>query len=105
MLVLDTEDEDQEIMDEILNLEMQVDGIIEHMHIIIMIIMNCQDEIIKTSKETRPIVPLRNIVCGPGPIEPTVRHLESWAVSDNSVSEALNTYEANDIWVQHWQDP
>jgi hypothetical protein len=48
-------------------------------------------------------VPLRNIVRGP--IEPTVPQLELWAVSDNGASEALNMYEANDIWMQHDSDP
>ncbi len=40
-----------------------------------------------------------------GPIEPTITQLESWAVSDNGASEALNMYEANDIWMQHGSDP
>ncbi len=37
------------------------------------------DEIIRTNKQTGQIVPLRNIVRGP--IESTITHLESWAVS------------------------
>ncbi len=66
-------------------------------------IMTFPDEIIRTNKQTRQIVPLRNIVCGP--IKPTVLQLESWAVSDNGASEAFNMYEANDIWIQHGIDP
>jgi hypothetical protein len=42
-------------------------------------------------------------VCGL--IEPTIPHLESWAVSDNGPSEAFNMYEANDIWTEHGIDP
>jgi hypothetical protein len=66
---------------------------IEFMHNIN--IMFFPDMIIRTNKQTGQIVPLRNIVRGP--IEPTVTHLESWAVPDNGASEAINMYEANDI--------
>ncbi len=74
---------------------------IEFMHNIN--IMHFPDEIIRTNKQTRQIVLLRNIVRGP--IEPTITQLESWAVSDNGASEAYNMYEANDIWMQHGSDP
>ncbi len=60
---------------------------IEFMHNIN--IMTFPNEIIRTNKQTRQIVPLRNIVRGP--IEPTVPQLESWAVSDNGTSEAFNS--------------
>jgi hypothetical protein len=66
-------------------------------------IMTFPDEIIRTNKQSGQIVHLCNVVCGP--IEPTVPQLESWAVSDNGASEALNMYEANDIWTPHGLDP
>ncbi len=53
--------------------------------------------------QTGQSAPLRNIVCAS--IEPTVPQLESWVVSDNGASDAINLYAANDIWVQHWLDP
>ncbi len=59
---------------------------IEFMHNIN--IMTFPDEIIRTNKQTGQIVPLCNIVRGP--IEPTVPHLELWAVPDNGASEAFN---------------
>jgi hypothetical protein len=74
---------------------------IEFMHNIN--IMQFPDEIIRTHKQTGKIVHLRNIVRGP--IEPTVTQLESWAVSDGGASNAINLYEANDIWMQHGSDP
>jgi hypothetical protein len=64
--------------------------------------MSFPHEIIRTNKQTGQIVPLRYIVRGP--IEPTILHLEWWAVSDNGASEALNMYDANDIWMQHGID-
>jgi hypothetical protein len=69
--------------------------------------MQYPDEIIRTHKQTGKIVLLRNIVRGPmmTPIEPTVKQLELWAVSDNGASDAFNMYEANDIWMQHRSDP
>ncbi len=57
----------------------------------------------QVNKQTGQIVPLRNIVHGP--IKPTVPQLELWAVADNGASDALNMYEAKDIWAQHGQDP
>jgi hypothetical protein len=54
-------DEDQESFNEVLNFGVQDDGIIDYMHNII--IMTYPDEIIRTSRKTRQIVPLRNIVC------------------------------------------
>ncbi len=48
---------------------------IEFMHNIN--IMTFPDEIIRTNKQTRQIVPLRNIVRGP--IEPTVPQLDYWS--------------------------
>jgi hypothetical protein len=80
--------------------EVQDDGIIEYMHNINT--MAFPDEVIRANKQTGQFVPLHNIVCGP--IEPTKPKLESWAVSDNGVSEAINMYEANDIWIQHGKD-
>jgi hypothetical protein len=76
---------------------------IEFMHNIN--IMHFPDEIIRTNKQTGnlKIVLLRIIVRGS--IEPTVTQLEWWAVSDNGASEAINMYEANDIWMQHGSDP
>ncbi len=97
---LETDDDDQESGNVILQFEVQDDGMIEFMHNIN--IMTFPDEIIRTNKQTGQIVPLRNIVCGP--IEPTVTQLESWAVSDNGASEAFNMCEANDIWTQHGID-
>ncbi len=83
---------------------MQDDGIFEPMHNIN--IMAFQDpgpdEFIRINKQTGQFVPLRNIVHGP--IKPTVPQLASWAVSDSGASEALNMYEANDIWIQHGKD-
>ncbi len=79
---------------------MQDDGIIDMHNINIMVF---PDEVIQINKQTGQIVPLRNIVRRP--IEPTVLQLESWAVEDNSASDAFNMYEANDIWVQHGLDP
>ncbi len=90
---LESDNEDQEIINVKPNLEVQDHGIIECMHNIN--IMAFPDEVIRINKQTGQIVPLRNRV--PGPIEPTVPQLESWAVSDNGVSEAFNMYEANDI--------
>ncbi len=55
---------------------MQDDGIIEFMHSFTT--MTFPDEVIRVNKQTRQIVQLRNIVCGP--IEPTVPQLELWAV-------------------------
>jgi hypothetical protein len=65
--------------------EVQDDVIIEFMHNIN--IMTFPDEIIRTSKQTGQIMPLRNILRGP--IEPAVPQLESWAVSVNGASEGL----------------
>ena len=98
---LETDDDDQESVNVVPQFEVQDDGMIEFMHNIN--IRTFYDEIIRTSKQTGQIVPLRNIVRGP--IEPTVPQLESWAVSDNGASEAFNMYEANDIWMQHGTDP
>jgi hypothetical protein len=95
---LETDDESVNV---IRQFEVQDDGIIEFMHNIN--IMTFPDDIIQTNKQTGQIVPLRNIVCGP--IEPTIPQLESWAVSDNGASEAVNLYEENDIWTQHGIDP
>ncbi len=97
---LETDNDDQEGVNVILQFEVQDDGMIKSMHTNI---MTFPDEIIRTNKQTGQIVPLRNIVRGP--IEPTVTQLESWAVSDNGTSEAFNMYKANDIWMQHGTDP
>ncbi len=80
---------------------MQDDGIIEYRHNIT--ILTFPDKVIVVNKQTGQIVPLRNIVRGP--IEPTVPQLESWAVSDDGASEAVNMLEASDIWMQHGLDP
>jgi hypothetical protein len=98
---LETDDDEQESGNVVPQFEVQDNSIIEFMHNINIMIF--PDEIIRTNKQTGQIVPLRNIVRGP--IEPTVTQLESWAVSDNSASEAFNMYEANDIWMQHGSDP
>ncbi len=55
-----TDDEDQERIDGVPNFEVQDDGIIEYMHNII--IMTYPDEIVRTSRKTGQIVPLRNIM-------------------------------------------
>ncbi len=98
---LESDDEDQENINGAPNFGVQDGGIIEFMYNIN--IMVFPDEVIRTNKQTGKIVPLRNIVRGP--IEPTVPQMESWAVADNGASDAFNTYEANDIWVQHGLDP
>jgi hypothetical protein len=58
--MLVTDDEDQERIDGVPNFEVQDDGIIEYMHNII--IMTYPDEIVRTSRKTGQIVPLRNIM-------------------------------------------
>ncbi len=93
---LETDDDDQESVNVILQFEVQDDCMIEFMHNIN--IMTFSDEIIRTNKQTSQILPSRNIVHGP--IEPAVPQWESWAVSDNGASESSNMYEANDIWTQ-----
>ncbi len=98
---LETDDDEQGSENVAPQFEVQDDSMIEFMHNINIIFF--PDEIIRTNKQTGQIVPLRNIVRGP--IEPTVTQFESWAVSDNGASEALNMYEANDIWMQHGSDP
>ncbi len=98
---LESDDDDQESVDVIPKFEVQSDGIIVFMHTIN--ITAFPDDFIRTHKQTCQMVPLRNIVRGP--FEPTLPQLESWAVSDNGASEAFNMYEANDIWIQHGQDP
>jgi hypothetical protein len=98
---LETNDDDQEGVNVVPQFEVQNKSMIEFMHNINIMIF--PDEIIRTNKQTGQIVLLRNIVRGP--IEPTVKQLESWAVSDNGASEAFNMYEANDIWTQHGLDP
>jgi hypothetical protein len=59
---LETNDDDQESVNVILQFEVQDDGIIEFMHYIN--IMTFPDEIIRTHKQTGQIVPLRNVVRG-----------------------------------------
>jgi hypothetical protein len=97
-----SDDEDQESIHGTSNFEVQDDGIIEHMHNNSN--MTFSDTVIRVNKQTRQIVPLRNNVCGP--IEPAVPQLESWDVSDNhdGALDAINLYEANNIWVQHGLD-
>ncbi len=90
---LDSDDEDQESVNITQEIEVQDDGIITVHNINNMAF---PDEDIRINKQTEQIVPLHNIA--------TVPHLESWAVSDNGASEALNMYEANDIWIQHGKD-
>jgi hypothetical protein len=98
---LETDDDAQESVKVVPQFEVQDDSMVEFMHNISIMIF--PDEIIRTDKQTRQIVPVCDIVrC---PIEPTVPQLESWAVSDNGASEAFNMYEANDIWTQHGLDP
>ncbi len=94
---LETDDDDQESGNVVPQFEVQDDSMVEFMHNINIMIF--PDEIIRINKQTGQIVPLRNIVCGP--IEPTVPQLESWAISDNGASEALNMHEANGICMQH----
>jgi hypothetical protein len=98
---LETDDDDQGSGNVAPQSEVQDDSMIEFMHNINIIFF--PDEIIRTNKQTGQIVLLHNIVRGP--IEKTVTQLESWAVSDNGASEALNMYEANNIWMQHGVDP
>jgi hypothetical protein len=100
---LETDNDDQESVNVIPQFEVRDDGMIKFMHNIN--IMTFPGEIIRTSKQTGQIVPLRNIVRGP--IEPTVPQLESLVLSDNGASEAFNMYEAlaYDIWTQHGIDP
>jgi hypothetical protein len=87
-------DEDQEIVDEVTDFEMHHDGIVEY--VITIVIMNFPDEFIRTSKKTRQIVPLCNMVRGP--IEPAVQQLELRAASYNlnDAPDAFNMYEANE---------
>jgi hypothetical protein len=100
---LEADNDDQESVNVVPQFEVQDDGIIEFMPVHNINLMTFPDEIIRISKQTGQIVPLRNIVCGL--IEPTEPQLESWALSDNGASEAFNMYEANDIWAQHGIDP